>query len=101
MNTLGVQIAVLRDRPRSSSHPDYISKYHPKENRRKPLVPCSVEGVEYTSIADASGALGISVTLTRNRPSLPRFSRIVCVGIPKKEVKATGADEAKVSRIQG
>ena len=81
---LGIEIAVLHDRLRSSSHPGYISKYHTKEVRKKPLVPCSVDGAEYASITDASKTLGISVALIRSRLASPDFPEYVCADIPKK-----------------
>ena len=83
-DALGIEIAVLHNRLRSSNYPDYISKYHPKENRKKSLVPCRVDGVEYASILDASKALGISVALIRSRVASPDFPEYVCVDIPKK-----------------
>ena len=81
---LGIEIAVLRDRLCSSNYPGYISKYHPKEVRKKPLVPCSVDGAEYASIADASRVLGISVALIRSRLASLDFPEYVCADIPKK-----------------
>ena len=75
---------MLRDRLRSSSYPEYISKYHTKEVRKKPLVPCSVDGAEHAFIADAPRALGISVALIRSRLASPDFPEYVCADIPKK-----------------
>ena len=78
-----VRASVLRCRLRSSNYPEYISRYHPKEERRKRFVSCSVAGVEYASVSDASRKLGIADHEMRRRlastdfPTMhaPRFRR--------------------------
>ena len=56
---LGINIISLRERLRSSNYPEYASRYHAKQNRRKRFIPCSVGGVEYRSIGYAASKLGI------------------------------------------
>ena len=80
----GMRAPVLRNRLRSSSYPEYTSRYHPKEERRKRDVSCSVDGVEYASVNAASRKLGISNISLRKRLASPDFPEYVCADIPKK-----------------
>ena len=73
----------LRERLRSSNYPEYASRYHAKQNRRKRFIPCSVDGVEYRSIGYAAMKLDMYPWQIKNRlASLD--SGYVCADIPKK-----------------
>ena len=80
----GIRVSVLRNRLRSSSYPEYTSRYQIKEGRRKRAVSCRVDGVEYASVTDAARKLGLSITVLRTRLASPDFPDYICAGIPKK-----------------
>ena len=82
-----VHVTVLQCRLRSSNYPEYISRYHPKERRRKQFISCSVAGVEYTSLADASRGVGIAVHEMRRRLASADYPDYACATIPKKPWK--------------
>ena len=82
-----VHVTVLQCRLRSSNYPEYISRYHPKERRRKQFISCSVAGVEYTSLADASRGVGIAVHEMRRRLASADYPDYACTTIPKKPWK--------------
>ena len=46
-NALGILKATLQNRLTSPNFPEYLSKYHPKKNFSRTLIPCSVDGIEY------------------------------------------------------
>ena len=80
----GIRVSVLRNRLRSSSYPEYTSRYQIKEGRRKGAFSCRVDGVEYASVTDAARKLGLSITVLRTRLASLDFSDYVCADIPKK-----------------
>ena len=82
-----VHVTVLQCRLRSSNYPEYISRYHPKERRRKQFISCSVAGVEYASLADASRGVGIAVHEMRRRLASADYPDYACATIPKKPWK--------------
>ena len=84
---LGVHRIVLRTRLRSSNYPEYTSRYHPKEERRKQFFSCSVAGDEYASVSDASRKLGIADHTIRRRLASTDYPDYVCTTIPKKPPK--------------
>ena len=81
---LGISLGSLLSRLHSSNYPEYVSQYRPKEKRRRHLLPCSVAGVEYASLADASRRLGITEGMIRRRLASPDFPDYACAHIPKK-----------------
>ena len=83
----GIRVPVLRNRLRSSNYPKYTSIYHTKQRRRKEVIPCSVDGVEYASLAVASRKLGIDSHKIKRRLASFDFPNYVCVDIPKKPRK--------------
>ena len=80
----GIHAHVLRNRLRSSSYPEYTSRYQIKEGRRKRAFSCRVDGVEYASISDAARKLELSATALRTRLASPDFPDYVCADILKK-----------------
>ena len=84
---LGISLGSLLSRLHSSNYPEYVSQYRPKEKRRRYAAPCSVAGVEYASVSDASRKLGIAEDMIRRRLASPDFPDYVCADIPKNPPK--------------
>ena len=85
----GMTIMGLRTRLLSSNFPEYISKHHPKIQRKKASVRCSIGGVEYASIAEAARKFKISHTAVVNRLESCNYPDYVCDAIPKKSPKSS------------
>ena len=85
---LGLRTSGLRRRLISSNFPDYISEYHPKEERKIAYVPCSVDGVEYRSIGEAARKLEIPYDEMTRRLVSSDYPYYVCDKYPKKAPKA-------------
>ena len=84
---LGVNLISLRHRLRSSNYPEYTSRYHEKQSRRKKFIPCSVDGVEYRSIGHAASKLGIYPSQLKSRLASLDYPGYVCSDIPKRPPK--------------
>lgn len=84
---LGLDVASLCYRLKSSNFPEYISKLHPKINVKKDYLPidCSVAGIEYKSAKSASRALGITPYEMRHRLASPDYPDYISPRIPKKQ----------------
>ena len=82
---LGINLMTIRTRLRSSNFPEYISKHYTKVKRRKKIVPilCTIKGVEYDSLSDASRKTGKSPYMIFKRLRSFDFPDYVCVNIPK------------------
>lgn len=83
---LGVGIRELRNRLQSPDFPEYVSKYRKKEyrNKKRRGFPCSVAGIEYKSIGEATRELGISHNMMIKRLSSFDYPDYVSEKYPKK-----------------
>ena len=87
---LGLSVPTLLYRLRSSNFPGYISKYHSKiQHKRGSQIRCSIMGVEYDSISEASAKLGMRFGVIARRLQSFDYPDYVCVDKPKELKPAT------------
>ena len=83
-NTLGIRVDILRSRFRSSNYPEYISKYHSKiQRKRRFRFRCTIKGVEYASVSEATKKLKMNPNTLFNRLKSFDYPDYVCADIPK------------------
>lgn len=87
---LGLSVPALLYRLRSSNFPEYISKYHSKiQHKKNPQIRCTIMGVEYASINEASVKLGMHFGLIARRLQSFDYPDYVCNDKPKKSKPVT------------
>lgn len=85
---LGIPRATLRMRLASPNFPEYSSKHYLKTSCKRTFVPCSIDGVEYRSIASASKKLGIPTGKIKRRLVSFDYPGYVCAKHPKRKRKS-------------
>ena len=87
---LGLSVPALLHRLRSSNFPEYVSKYHSKiQRKRNSQIHCSIMGVEYNSISEASAKLGMRFGMIARRLQSFDYPDYVCADKPKKSKPVT------------
>ena len=87
---LGTSAPTLLYRLRSSNFPEYVSKYHAKIQRKRGLqIRCSIMGVEYDSISEASAKLGMRFGVIARRLQSFDYPDYVCADKPKESKPVT------------
>ena len=85
---LGILAGTLRWRLISSGFPNYVSKHHPRRTVKTTRFTCSIDGIEYRSIASASKKLNLSPNAIKRRLASFDYPQYVCPYIAKKASKA-------------
>ena len=93
---LGLRVATLRYRIKSSNFPEYVSTYHKKIKVEK-RGGCSVAGVEYRSILSASIEIGISHYEMMYRLASLDYPDYISSHIAKKPSKTRKYKKRKVA----
>ena len=87
---LGISESALRYRFLSPNYPEYASEYHPRVDARPIKYPCRVDGIDYESGVAAARALGIGVSVLRNRLRSLSYPEYTSEYHPKVDLKPRG-----------